>query len=73
MEIDKTQEWIISNLALSLLYQGKWEEAQKLYLEWKDKPYNNATYKKAFLDDLESLENAGITHSDVNKIRSLLK
>ena len=69
---DKKVEWINSNLALSLLFQGKYAEAEKIYLSLKDKSYNNSTYKNAFLADLEELEKAGITHPDVAKVRALL-
>jgi tetratricopeptide (TPR) repeat protein len=72
LEIDATQEWINSNLALALLYQGKYEEAKALYLQLKDKPYGDATYAKTFLEDLVALEAESITHPDVVKIRKLL-
>ncbi len=70
---DSGEEWINTNLALALLYQGKWEEARQVYEDLKDKAYGDATYKKTFLDDLNALEQAGITHPDVAKARVLLK
>ncbi|MCB9351204.1 MAG: hypothetical protein H6573_27455 [Lewinellaceae bacterium] len=57
---------------MSLLFQGKYEEAEVLYLGFKDKPYGDSTYSKAFLEDLNALEEAGITHPDVGKVRALL-
>lgn len=66
-------EWVNTNLALALLYQGKYAEAEKIYLAFKDKPYNNAFYKDTFLSDLDELEKAGITHKDTKKIRDVLK
>ena len=66
-------EWVNTNLAHAILYQGKYAEAEKIYLALKDKPINNATYKETFLADLIELEKAGITHKDVEKIRILLK
>ncbi len=33
-------EWIHTNLALSLLYQGKYEDAQAVYLEFKGQAYD---------------------------------
>ncbi|MCB0565841.1 MAG: tetratricopeptide repeat protein, partial [Phaeodactylibacter sp.] len=72
LDLAPSQEWINTNLALSLLFQGKYEEAEVLYLGFKDKPYGDSTYSKAFLEDLNALEEAGITHPDVGKVRALL-
>jgi tetratricopeptide (TPR) repeat protein len=74
LEIDPTKEWIYSNLALSLLYQGKYEEAERIYLRFKDQQYDKKqTWKEVFLADLEKLKKAGITHRHVKKIKKLLK
>ncbi|GJM31249.1 MAG: hypothetical protein DHS20C18_02500 [Saprospiraceae bacterium] len=70
--LDETQEWINTNLALGLLYQGKMEDATALYSRLKDLPYNNATYKSTFLEDLVALEKEGITCAGVEEIRRLL-
>lgn len=67
------EDWIVNNLAAALLYQGKWEEAKAIYLEFKDKRYKGSTYGQSFLNDLAELEAAGIIHSDVEKARALLK
>lgn len=72
-DYDKKIEWVNTNLALALLYQGKYNEAEKIYTNLKDKPYKDATYRETFLNDLDELEKAGITHPDVAKIRELLK
>jgi len=69
---DKEIEWVNANLALSLLLQGKFEEAKKIYLAFKDKPYVDNTFKKLFLGDLEDMQKNGITHPDFEKIRILL-
>ncbi|MEM8897634.1 MAG: tetratricopeptide repeat protein [Bacteroidota bacterium] len=66
---------VISNLASSLLFQGKWEEAKSLYESWKDKAWVDERYsafKEVFLADLGELEAAGITHPDIEKVRKLL-
>ena len=70
---DSAMVWVNTNLALALLYQGKYAEAEKIYLALKNQPYNKSTYKEAFLADLDELGKAGITHKDVEKIRILLK
>jgi len=70
---DKQVEWIHTNLATSLLYQGKYKDAEKIYKKYMNKPYNEEkTWKEIFLADLDELEKAGITHPDVKKIRELL-
>jgi Tfp pilus assembly protein PilF len=71
LALDET--WIYTNLALALLYQGKWEEAKEIYLRLKDQPYGDATCRETFQEDLDALENAGITHQDVEKARQLLR
>lgn len=72
-EIDGQTEWLNAFLAHAFLFQGKYQDAKKLYLEMKDKPDINGTYKNGFLREFELLENMGITHKDVAKIRELLK
>jgi hypothetical protein len=66
---------IKKNLAHSLLYQGKFKEAEKIYIELKDKPNSqdkSKTFKDVLIQDLDELEKAGITHPDIAKIRTLL-
>lgn len=74
-EIEKYTEWIKTNLAHALLFQGKYDEAVNIYVELKDKPYPNDTTKNyaAFLiQDFDDLGKSGITSPDVAKIRALL-
>ncbi len=66
------ETWINTNLALALLYQGKWEDAKIIYIKLKDEPYGYGTYKDTFLEDLNALEKAGITHPDIQKARVFL-
>ena len=74
LAIDPEQEWIHTNLALGLLFQGKWEEAKRVYTSFKGKAYNaQNTWVEIFRQDLEALEAAGITHPDVGKARKLLE
>jgi tetratricopeptide (TPR) repeat protein len=68
--------WVYTKLAHSLLFQGKFEEAKKIYLEWKDKVYpqdTTKTFRFFFLKDLDDLKQSGITHPDVENIKELLK
>jgi tetratricopeptide (TPR) repeat protein len=76
LELDSTQQWVNTNLAHALLFQGKFDEAKKIYLSMKDKVYEEdetKKYKDIFLADLKELEEAGITNKDVEKIRKLLE
>jgi tetratricopeptide (TPR) repeat protein len=73
LALDASQEWINANLAVALLYQGKWKVAKRIYLSLKDKPYGKVTYKEMLLSDLDELEKEGILHADMAKIRVLLK
>ncbi|MEZ5044178.1 MAG: tetratricopeptide repeat protein [Saprospiraceae bacterium] len=74
LEIDPSQQWINTNLALGLLFQGEYEQAKAVYEQFKDQPFNqNMDFKTAFLQDLTDLEAAGITHPDLEKVRKLLK
>jgi hypothetical protein len=61
------------NLAHSLLYQGRFEEAAALYRELQDAVMHNRTpCRAAVLEDFDAFERAGITHPDIAKIRALL-
>ena len=52
-------------------YGCKWKKAKAIYERLLDKPYGNATYREAFLADLDALEAEGVTHPDVAKARAL--
>ncbi|MGE0084631.1 MAG: tetratricopeptide repeat protein [Desulfococcaceae bacterium] len=74
--LDPSQEWIKTNLASSFLFTGQWDKAKAIYLELKDKKDQHdetKTYRDVFLEDLNALEKAGITHPDMAKVREMLK
>jgi len=56
--------YFYTNLPPALLFQGKYQEAEYLYRQYKDQPWtaNNSYdyYKQAFLDDLKEFEQRGI-------------
>ena len=69
----------MSHLPAALLFQGNLEEAAIIYREWKDKmtireeeDQQQVLFKDLFLEDLNQLEEAGITHPDVELARDLL-
>lgn len=74
LELDSSQTWIYSNYALGLLFQGKYEAAKEMYLDYKGQNNNSGrSFRDVFLKDFDDLETAGITHPDVAKIKNLLK
>ncbi len=76
LETDPTQMWIKVNLGHALLFQGKRENAQVIYMEIKDYTYPpepNKTFKNIILQDLKELENQGVKHKDVAKVRKMLE
>jgi len=68
LNLSEETEWVNTNLALALLFQGKYKQAEAIYLRLKDQPYGDATYRETFLKDLEELEAAGVTHKEVRKL-----
>lgn len=70
LTIDSTQYWIYTNLAAALLFQGKYNEAEAIYRQYKDEK------KDSFLQDFDDFEAAGVIpeerKADVEKIRKLL-
>ena len=70
ISIDTTMHWICSNLAVALLFQGKYDEAEQIYRQYKDELINT------FLQDFDDLEIAGIIPEerrvDVERIKKLL-
>ena len=61
IKVDPSQHFIYANLALSLLLQGKYEEAKNIYTEFKSE------LRTSFLDDLKQVEDAKIIPSKYQK------
>ena len=70
LSVDSTQQWLIANLAVALLFQGKTEDAEQIYLHYKDK------LKDYFLDDLNNYAEEGIIPKEqeeaVKRIKQML-
>ena len=68
--IDSTEELVYTDLAAALLMQGKLEEAEKLYRQFKPQ------FKDTFLDDFTTMEQLDIIpegrKADVMRIKQLL-
>ena len=64
---------INTNLAHAYLFDNQLEKAKAIYLENKDaKVDDERTFSQAVLDDFKELQEAGITHPDMEKIKALL-
>lgn len=70
LKIDSTQHSFFSNLAASMLFQGKYEEAEQIYRQYKNE------LNDTFQQDLNDFEAAGIIpeerKADVERIRKIL-
>ena len=71
IKVDSTQHIAYTNLAAALLFQGKVEEAENLYRQYK------AEFKEGFLDDFAEYERLAVIpderKKDVERIKSMLK
>ena len=61
-------------LAHSYLFDNQFDKAKAVYLENKNAKLRDdeRTFRQAVLDDFKELEEAGITHPDMEKIKALL-
>ncbi len=71
LKVDSTKHLAYTNLAPAMLFQGKTEEAEKLYRQYKGE------FKDSMLDDFAEFERLGIIlkerKSDVERIKAILK
>jgi uncharacterized protein YecT (DUF1311 family) len=64
---------IKGNLAHAYLFDNQFEKAKALYVENRDaKIDDERSFTQAVLDDFKELEQAGITHPDIQKIKAAL-
>lgn len=70
IKVDSTQHIAYTNLAAALLFQGRFEEAEKLYLKYKDE------FRNGFIDDFAEFERLGVIpeerKADVERIKAIL-
>jgi hypothetical protein len=61
-------------LAHSYLFDNQFDKAKAIYLENKNAKLRDdeRTFREAVLDDFKELEEAGVTHPDMGKIKALL-
>lgn len=80
LEFDTNNMYLNSNLPLSLLLQGQYRKARRLYKKWRNVAFDSderfETCKDAFLDDFKAFKEAKIIPkkylSDVEKIKNFL-
>jgi WD40 repeat protein len=77
IELDPLNETLYTNLPLCYIFTSQYDIAKSIYLEFKNKPWTSdnraKTFKEVFLSDITTLEKAGITHPDFERIKELLK
>ena len=70
LEVDSTKHVVYGNLAAALLFQGKYQEAEKIYRQYKSE------LKETFFSDFEEFSKAGVIpknrEEDIEKIKQLL-
>ena len=70
LKVDSTRHLAYTNLAAAYLLQGKYQDAEKLYRQYKSE------FKEGLLSDLDELAKAGVIPSermaDVEKIKKML-
>ena len=71
IKVDSTQHMAYTSLAAALLFQGKVEDAENLYRQYK------AEFKEGFLDDFAEYERLNVIpeerKKDVERIKAMLK
>ena len=71
LEVDSTKHIAYSNLAAALLFQGKYQEAEKIYRQYKSE------LKEVFISDFEEFTKAGVIpknrEEDVENIKKILE
>jgi tetratricopeptide (TPR) repeat protein len=73
LEKDPSQIWIYANLAHGHLLNGRYSQAEKIYLEHcADVLSDGRRFDQAVLDDFQELRRNGIAHPDMERIEKLL-
>lgn len=74
LELDPNNATMINTvLAAGCLFDGQFDKAKAICLENIPAPiYGNRSFSEVVLDDFKQLEETGITHPDMEKIKALL-
>jgi tetratricopeptide (TPR) repeat protein len=73
LSLDPSAAWIETNRAHALLFLGRFDEAEAVYLEHKDKPLSDTrNFAQAVKDDFVEFRKFGIDTPDMKRIEVLL-
>lgn len=72
IELEPDKIGIYTNLALNYILNNEYDKAAEIYQKMKDQPNNYGKMRDLFLEDIETLENAGIKHPDFEKAKIIL-
>lgn len=71
---DGSATWINTNLALSILLQERYTDAELIYKQYADQRLDSKrTFREAFLADLDEVQRSGINTAGMQKIRKMLQ
>ncbi|MEI7587141.1 tetratricopeptide repeat protein [Runella sp.] len=74
LDLDETQAYVLANLGHSQILRGQYKAGMGTYEKLKGKKNgNNKDYKTVILEDLQALEEAGVSHPDVAKAREAIE
>ncbi len=79
VELDPAAHLYIAHLPAALLFQGKYKEAQDIYLKWKDQLVTDpgriteeVPLDSFFLSDLQQIEGTATSRMDVERAKAIL-
>lgn len=75
LELDPSAHRYITPLPAALLFQGKYMEAQDIYLKWKDRLLDKneeILLGSLFLQDLQQIEGTATSRMDVERAKAIL-
>ena len=79
LNLNPTYKGTYSNLAMGYLLNNQWEEAEKIYNQYSGLIFSESFngqklyWDQVFLDDIKTMEGAGITHPDFEKAKKLIE
>ena len=77
LSADSSNQEAVMMLPFSYIFNNRFNDAEKIFLRWKDKPWTVDSradvFSGAFLYMQSRLEKRGITHPDFEKVKELLK
>lgn len=74
LALDPSQIWVNTNLAHSLILEGKVDEGKAIYQEYKDMKHSDGRLMRVvFLSDIEELQEAGIKNPAWEEVKILLQ